>query len=66
LRAGCHSLRGQLIDRWAAGPQPIDDVVRFIDPKDFKDYCVDSELEADSNGTSSYERRALDLALVCA
>jgi len=30
-------------------PQPIDNVVRFIGPKDFKDYCVDSEREADSN-----------------
>ena len=43
-------MRGQLIDRWAAGLQPIDNVVRLV-PKDFKDYVVDSELEADSTWT---------------
>src|SRR5262249_55703531 len=31
-------LAGQLIDKWAPGPQPIDNVVRFRGPKDFKDY----------------------------
>jgi hypothetical protein len=44
-------LAGQLIDRWCAGPQPIDNVVRFRGPKDFKDYCVESELEGDSGWT---------------
>jgi predicted phage terminase large subunit-like protein len=45
------ALCGQLIDRWCAGPQPINNVVRFRSPKDFKDYCVESELEGDSNFT---------------
>ena len=44
-------LAGQLIDKWAAGPQPDDTVVRFSVPKDFQDYVVYSELEGDSGWT---------------
>jgi len=44
-------LAGQLIDKWAAGPQPDDNVVRFSGPKNFKDYVVYSELEGDSGWT---------------
>jgi len=44
-------LAGQLIDKWAAGSQPIDNVVRFPGPQDFKDYVVESELEGDSGWT---------------
>ena len=41
-------LAGQLVDKWSAGPQPIDNVVRFRRPEDFKDYVVECELERDS------------------
>ena len=44
-------LVGQLVDKWCAGPQPIDNVVRFRRPEDFKDYCIESELERDSGWT---------------
>jgi hypothetical protein len=42
---------GQLVDKWCAGPQPIDNVVSFRRPEDFKDYVVESELEGDSGWT---------------
>jgi hypothetical protein len=45
-------LAGQLIDRWAAGPQQIDNVVRFRTPRDFKDYAVPAELLDDGSGQS--------------
>ncbi len=41
-------LAGQLVAKWCAGSQPIDNVVRFRRPEDFKDYCIESELERDS------------------
>jgi len=44
-------LAGQLVDKWCAGPQPMDNVVRFRRPEDFKDYCIESELERDSGWT---------------
>lgn len=42
-------LVGQLLDKWAAGIRPIDNVVRFRRPQDFKDYAIHSELEDDKN-----------------
>ena len=45
---GCSGLASQLVDKWCAGPQPIDNVVSFRRPEDFKDYVVESELEGDS------------------
>ena len=44
-------LAGQLVDKCCAGPQPIDNVVSFRRPEDFKDYVVESELEGDSGWT---------------
>jgi hypothetical protein len=44
-------LAGQLVDKWCAGPQPIENVVRVRRPEDFKDYVVESELEGDSGWT---------------
>jgi len=42
------SVAGQLVDKWCAGPQPINNVVSFRRPEDFKDYVVESEFECNS------------------
>ena len=45
-------LVGQLMDKWSAGIQRVDNVVRFCTPRDFKDYVIHDELEPGDGGSS--------------
>jgi hypothetical protein len=39
------------MDKWAAGYQPVDNVVRFRSSRDFKDYAIHDELEGDGGSS---------------